>query len=53
MLDSVANNSEVLVQFHNVSYAIDGARNIIDNLSLDVGRGDHGHPDFLASLRRG
>lgn len=40
MVDSVADNSEGLVQFRNVSYAIGGSRNIIDNLSLDVWRGE-------------
>jgi osmoprotectant transport system ATP-binding protein len=40
MFDSVADNSQTSVQFRNVSYAIDGSRNIIDNLSLDVRRGE-------------
>jgi len=40
MSDENQNNSGPLVQFRNVSYTIDGARNIIDNLSLDVCRGE-------------
>jgi osmoprotectant transport system ATP-binding protein len=40
MFDSVADKSEGLVQFRHVSFAINGSRNIIDNLSLDVCRGE-------------
>jgi len=40
MFDPVADNSQALVQFRNVSFAINGSRNIIDNLSLDVSRGE-------------
>jgi osmoprotectant transport system ATP-binding protein len=40
MSNSVTDNSPPLVQFRNVRYTINGARNIIDNLSLDVSRGE-------------
>ena len=40
MSDAVTDNSRALVEFHNVSYAIDSSRNIIDGLSLDVSRGE-------------
>jgi osmoprotectant transport system ATP-binding protein len=40
MFDPIADNSQALVQFRNVSFAINGARNIIQNLSLDVSRGE-------------
>jgi osmoprotectant transport system ATP-binding protein len=40
MFDSAADNSEGLVQFSHVSFAIDGSRKIIDNLSLEVRRGE-------------
>jgi osmoprotectant transport system ATP-binding protein len=40
MSDSVADKSEGLVQFRRVSFAINGSRKIIDNLSLDVCRGE-------------
>jgi len=40
MSDAVTDNSRALVEFRNVSYAIDSSRNIIDGLSLDVSRGE-------------
>jgi len=40
MFDAASDNSRALVEFRNVSYAIDSSRNIIDSLSLDVSRGE-------------
>jgi len=40
MFDAASDNSRALVEFRNVSYAIDSSRNIIDGLSLDVSRGE-------------
>ena len=40
MLDAVTDNSRALVEFRHVSFAIDGSRNIIDDLSLNVARGE-------------
>jgi len=40
MSDAASDNSRALVEFRNVSYAIDSSRNIIDGLSLDVSRGE-------------
>jgi osmoprotectant transport system ATP-binding protein len=40
MFDAASDNSRALVEFRNVSYAIDGSRKIIDGLSLEVSRGE-------------